>query len=161
MAYREEALEPISWSSADPEPGVDADLERDLRSVCERGDRVTPDLAQDALFWLDVGGEPRDVAQWLRHEIGDGRHGARFPKGRDGNSLFSRDQRTPDAGQKDWPAAEAIPPDASSAAQPSPSRVTPFWTIAISFMVVAMRFTQRRRSGRPLTRKLGRQHSRT
>jgi hypothetical protein len=93
MAREEEALAQIVWSSATPTPGVDSDLECDLRKVCQRSDRLSPELAQDVLFWLDLGGEPRDVARWLRHELENGRELASFSTARDVNSLFSRDTR--------------------------------------------------------------------
>jgi hypothetical protein len=50
----------IQWT--DTTPGSAAE-----RSA-ERGERVTPVLAEDAQFLLDLGGTPRDVEQWLRQQ---------------------------------------------------------------------------------------------
>jgi hypothetical protein len=98
MAHEDKSPEPIIWSSTAPKPGADSDLERDLRRYCET-DRLTPELAQDVLFWLDLGRGPRDVARWLRHQLEDGQDAARFPTAPDENSLFPQDKHTVEAGQ--------------------------------------------------------------
>jgi hypothetical protein len=99
MAHGDKEPEPIVWSSGPRVPCRGSGLERDLREICERSEHVDPELAQDVLFWLDLGGEPRDVARWLRHELGDGPGSAWFPTERDVNTPFSRDTHRAPAGE--------------------------------------------------------------
>ena len=54
-----------------PELEAVPDLERNLRSVCVEGDGLTPELVRDVLFWLDLGTEPRTVAEWLHSQLED------------------------------------------------------------------------------------------
>ncbi|MDQ1430834.1 MAG: hypothetical protein QOF40_1436 [Actinomycetota bacterium] len=73
----------ISWARPAPSPEADhlADerLDRELRELCARGAGVTPALAQDVVFWLDLGQSPTDVANWLRTQLGDAPTPARVP----------------------------------------------------------------------------------
>jgi hypothetical protein len=96
MAQWDKAPEP----SVARTPGADSDLERDLRRFCERADRLTPDLARDVLFWLDLGEEPRDVARWLLEQLEVGGDASRDPSVRQDSSLFPPDERTDDAGER-------------------------------------------------------------
>jgi hypothetical protein len=99
MAQWERAPESIVWSSVAPRRGAESDLEWELRRFCNRGGRVTPDLARDVLFWLDLGREPRDVARWLREQLEVG-EAARSPSVSLEDSLFPRDARIPEAGER-------------------------------------------------------------
>jgi hypothetical protein len=89
---------PIRWAGPDPRPDSDrlADqrLDRDLRELCERGRGVTPELARDVVFWLDLGRSPRDVARWLRVELEDEPDTARFSSKPLHDSLFPHDAST-------------------------------------------------------------------
>jgi len=89
--------EPIRWASPAPKPGADSDLERNLRRVCASGECLAPELARDALFWLDLGEEPRDVARWVRSQLRDGPNAARFPSMPADDSLFPQDEHTVEA----------------------------------------------------------------
>jgi hypothetical protein len=91
VAHGDKPSGSIARSSAVPKTEAKSDLERDLRTVCERGGRLTHELAQDVLFWLDLGREPRDVARWLRHELQDA---AQFSTTPDETSSFSHDEDT-------------------------------------------------------------------
>jgi hypothetical protein len=153
MAHGDERLTPIAWSSTDAKPAVARELERDLRQICQRSDRVDPDLAQDVLFWLDLGGNPQAVARWLRDEMDDGHNAARFPTRGASPALFSRDQR-PGGGQQRTrrSSARARHEDVPPVAEPTAPRVRGFWAMTINFMLFAFKITRRRRSGRRPTR---------
>ena len=124
MGHQDEPV-PIRWAGPVASADSDRRLDRDLRGLCEAGKGVTPELARDVLFWLDLGQSPRDVAHWLRIQLEEGPGAARYPFGPLHGSLYPADASTtnvppPDAAptaldrdeESPSPAAGQTDPDA-------------------------------------------------
>jgi hypothetical protein len=93
----DEELEPIRWSLA-PDSGRNSDLDRDLRSSRESGDRLRPEPAGDVLFTLDLGEGPPDVGR----QFDDSPDQARSPSMPTDDVLFPQDEPAVEARHGVW-----------------------------------------------------------
>jgi hypothetical protein len=66
---REHTSEPIRSRETAFGATSDVELARELRGLCEHSAWLAPDLARDAVFWLDLGAPPRTVEAWLLGEL--------------------------------------------------------------------------------------------
>jgi hypothetical protein len=58
---------PIHWR-ADPERSQD-DLDGEQCTLWDDDDRLSPELAQDVSFKLELGADPHDVRRWVLHQL--------------------------------------------------------------------------------------------
>jgi hypothetical protein len=78
-----ESSESMRWRSLVLRSKSDPEVEEELRGLCEHGAWLSPDLARDVVFWLDIGLPPRTVEHWLCGELMSDPGGAFLVQARD------------------------------------------------------------------------------